>query len=345
MSKRGNGEGTLYQRKDGRWAGAYVQDGQRKAIYGRTRAEVGARLTVALKARADGRPIVNEQKTVGAYLTEWLEAVRPSLRARTWDRYEELLRLHVVPGLGQTPIARLAPEQLQRLYAAKLAEGSASTTVHHIHAVVHRALSQAERWGRVSRNVASLVDAPRLTRHEMATLSEEELRRFGEAVVGDPFEALFVLACTTGMRLSEILGLRWRDVDLERAEVQLRTTLERHRDQFRFVEPKTRGSRRSASMTSVTPRRRSPLAAESTQRSSARCSATLGSRSRSTRTRTSRRRCSARPCRRWKRPSETLGRAGCCQRLLSRSRLRDVAREKSHDFGTEGWQSGRMRRS
>ena len=250
MSRRGNGEGTICKRSDGRWVAAVsYPDGPRKWIYGATRAEVDAKLTAAKRARDQGLPASEERRTLGAFLIEWLEASRSTLRARTWVRYEELVRLHIIPELGHVALARLGPEQLQRLYAAKLAGGLSPTTVHHVHAVVHRALSQAERWGRVPRNVASLVDGPRVARREMATLTEEQLRRLDDAIAGDELEGLFVVAFTTGMRLSEILGLRWRDVDLDRAEIQLRSTLEWSGDEFGFSEPKTRGSRRHILLT------------------------------------------------------------------------------------------------
>jgi integrase len=141
----------------------------------------------------------------------------------------------------------LAHEQLQRSYALKL-ETLGDTTVHHIHAVIHRALEHALRANLVARNVADLVDAPAVKTREMVTLSEDELQRFVEAVVGDRLEALCVTAVTTGMRLSELLGLRWRDVDLTRREIHLRYTLERYHRAISFAEPKTKGSRRTVTL-------------------------------------------------------------------------------------------------
>jgi integrase len=91
-----------------------------------------------------------------------------------------------------------SPQHLQRLYAQKLKEGLSPTTVHHIHGVVHRALSQGERWGRVARNVASLVDAPRIATHEMTTLDEQQVRAFSGQLEETPLEAVLVLAFTTG---------------------------------------------------------------------------------------------------------------------------------------------------
>ncbi|HEV8536029.1 MAG TPA: site-specific integrase [Candidatus Limnocylindria bacterium] len=247
--RNANGEGTITRRRDGRWEARATQaDGKRKCFYGATRHEVDDKLLAARHAQKRGLPIADDRASVGEFLTQWLEAARPSLRSRTWERYAELVRLHVAPVIGRTPLARLSPQQLQRLYARKLSDGLSPTTVHHVHAVVHRALAQAERWGAVARNVASLVDAPRIATHEMATLNEQEVRRLAAALEGHPLEAVFVLAFTTGMRLGEILGLRWRDVERE-GEIHLRTTIERDGDEVIFVEPKTKGSRRRILLT------------------------------------------------------------------------------------------------
>jgi integrase len=209
---------------------------------------VGRKLAVAIKARQDGLPILGERQSVRQYLEGWLESVRPSLRPRTFDRYEQYLRLHAIPEIGRLPLAKLGPQHLQRLYATRLESGLSPTSVAHLHAVLHRALDQAAKWGLVTRNVASLATRPRIKRQEMATLSPEQAKAFLEAAQGDRLEALYVLALTTGMRQGELLALRWRDVDLEAGTVQVRATLQRTRDGFTLVEPKTASSRRQVAL-------------------------------------------------------------------------------------------------
>ena len=232
--RRGHNEGSIYQRDDGRWVAAvdlgYV-DGKRKRkpIYGKTRAEVAHKLTTALKAKQDGLPLTGERQTVAAYLTTWLESVRPSVRARTWTRYEQTLRVHALPALGKLPLGKLGPQDLQQLYAARLAAGSAPATVLKLHAILHHALDQAARWGLVLRNVADLVDPPRVPRHEMHTLSAEQAAHFLRTAASERLEALYVLALATGMRQGELLALRWRDVDLEKGVLAVRGSLARHK--------------------------------------------------------------------------------------------------------------------
>lgn len=243
--RRGHHEGSIFKRKDGRWCAAVSLPGNRRRyIYGKTRQEVARKLTAALRAVQDGLPLPPERLTVARFLQDWLESARPALRPRTWERYEECVRLHIAPLLGKLALARLTPSHLQRLYSQKLEEGLSPTTVFYLHAVLHRALGQAERWGLVARNVASLVTPPRAARQEMKTLSPEEARRFLEAAQGERLYALYVLAITTGMRLGELLALRWRDVDLERGVLRVTATLQKTRDGYLFAEPKTERSRR-----------------------------------------------------------------------------------------------------
>jgi integrase len=243
--RRANHEGTIYKRQDGRWvASITLPGGKRKSFYGQTRQEVAQKLTVGLKARLDGVPLPSEQLKVGQYLQDWLQSTQPSIRPSTWRRYEQLLRLYAIPTLGTLPLTRLEPRHVQRLYADCLAQGLAPATVRQLHAVLRRALGQATKWGTVARNVVALVTPPRVKRHEIQPLSVTQARALLDVAKGERLEALYVLALTSGMRLGELLGLRWRDVDLDAGTLQVRQILVRMPSGLRFGEPKTKRSRR-----------------------------------------------------------------------------------------------------
>jgi integrase len=158
--RRGAGEGSLVRRTDGRWC-AYLSlgDGGRRYLYGKTRADVQRKLAAAHRTQDDELPFSPERQTVGAFRIEWLEGQRQRLRPNTWKRYEEYVRLHAIPTLGRVKLATLSRQHLERLYAQRVATGLSPTTVHHIHAVIHKALEQAVRWNLVPRNVDGLVDA------------------------------------------------------------------------------------------------------------------------------------------------------------------------------------------
>lgn len=222
MKRRCNGEGTISKRRDGRYVAAVTLDqGRRKFVYARTREEAAKKLTELLKAKHDGLPISTEGQTVGTFLLSWLEAIRPSVRPRTWSRYSELVNLHVIPELGRVPLSRLKPQLLQQLYARKQDQGLSAATVRQVHAVLRKALADAVRWDQLARNVAALVKPPRVQRRDMVTLDPGQARAFLDAARGERLEALYVLALTTGMRRGELLALRWKDLDLELKRLQV----------------------------------------------------------------------------------------------------------------------------
>lgn len=266
MSRRGAREGSIAQRKDGRWQGRVhlgYEGGKRirKHYYGASREEVAAKLTRALAEHQRGiAPVRDERQTVGSFVERWLvESVRPTVRPRTFESYELIVRLHIVPRLGGIPIARLAPQDVQSLLVAKLAAGLSPRSVQYVHAVLRRALGQAYRWGIVARNVATLVDAPRVARAEVRPLTPAEARRFLDAIRGDRLEALYTVALALGLRQGEALGLRWTDVDLEAGTLTVNRSLQRVPRVLRdatagrlvLVEPKTARSRRTIAMPAI----------------------------------------------------------------------------------------------
>ncbi len=245
MKRRSNQEGSIRKRSDGRWEARLVLgNGERKSLYGETRQEVTRLLSQAIRDREAGISALGDRQTVEQYLVSWLEVVTHTIKPRTWQRYRELVQLHIIPTLGSVTLSKLTAQQVQNLYAAKLNEGLSSTTVHHIHAVLHRALAAALRLGLVARNVTDMVDPPAMRHPEMTTLSEEQVRALLAAVSGDRLEAFYVLALATGMRVGELLALKWRYVDLDRATLQVRATLHYTAAGYVFSKPKTKRSRR-----------------------------------------------------------------------------------------------------
>ena len=170
------------------------------------------------------------------------------MRPRTFHSYSELVRVHLGPGLGRIPLVKLTPEDVQELINRKLASGLSPRRVQYIHAVLRRALGRAEKWGKVARNVAKLVDAPTVVQAEIKPFTPEEARAFIQAIHGERLEALYTLAIATGLRQAEVLGLSWGDIDLDQRQLTVRTTLQRINGEFLFVEPKTSRSRRTLAL-------------------------------------------------------------------------------------------------
>jgi integrase len=248
MRRRGHGEGSIFKRKDGRWAASItLENHKRKTFYGKTKKEVQERLKKAQLELHQGTFIVRAQQTVAQYLHGWLEVHKQAIRPRSQERYEAIIRLHLVPRLGNIPLAKLTAQHLEELYIEKLEEGLSPTTVTAVHTMLHTALEKAVRLGLVSRNVCDLVSPPRKVQKEIKPLSPQQVLQLLEAAKGHPQETLFILALTTGMRRGELLGLKWQDLDFEKGVLQVRRALTRMPTGlgYRETEPKTKMSRRS----------------------------------------------------------------------------------------------------
>lgn len=197
--------------------------------------------------------------SVRDFLERWLQDyVKPNLGPRTAEGYEHIIRRHLIPAFGSTPLTQLKPEHIQRYYAEKSSGGRLDSkgglspkTVRHHHVTLHDALKSAVKWGLLARNPADAVDLPRFQQHEMHTLNEHDVLRFLEAAKSTPHFALFHLALFTGMRRSELLALRWSDVDMVFGQVSVNRTLHHLRNgQTVFRAPKTaKGKRMIALLT------------------------------------------------------------------------------------------------
>lgn len=248
--KRANGEGSVHKRPDGRWqAVVTLPTGKRKYYYAKTQAEASAARTRALHDLAQGLPIVAEQLTVERWLTRWLDMATPNLAPRSAARYRSLARRILMPAIGRIRLAKLSAQHIEAVYAQQLASGAAPASVRQLHAVLRRAIGEAQRLGLVQRNVAALVHAPKVPRHEMTVLLPDQAQRLLTTVRGERLEALYVLALTTGMRQGELLALRWRDVDLHECALHVQATLRyENADRYYLDPPKTPKSRRHISL-------------------------------------------------------------------------------------------------
>lgn len=248
--KRGHGEGSIYRRKDGRWVGeiflGFDQSGKKKVLrfYGKTREEVQNELIKALRDRQLGVLGEPARQTVGQFLQDWLEnSVKGSVRPRTLENYRYAVS-HMM-AIARVPLVKLTPQHIQRMYREKQ-EAGLTRTVSLMHSVLHKALGQAVKWGLVPRNVVEAVNPPRVPRKEFRPLSPEEVSRFLEAAKDDRLYALYVLAVSCGLRLGELLGLKWDDVDLAKGAIRVARQLQWIKGTGPvFSEPKSAKARRT----------------------------------------------------------------------------------------------------
>jgi integrase len=230
----------------------------------KTRREANRWLTQALGQLDQGSYVTPTRQTVGGHLLGWLPAVRSSLRPATFESYERNVRQHLVPTVGHVWLDQLTPDRLSAVYAelhrsGRLdgAGGLSPRSIRYLNTILGKALGDAVAEGKLARNVAQAkLVRDRLPRHakpEMATWSAAEVAAFLDQLRGDPLHAPILLAATTGMRRGEVLGLRWRDTDLDAGRVAVRQTLAAVRDVdgdcgrhlLVFGEPKTAKGRRT----------------------------------------------------------------------------------------------------
>jgi integrase len=221
---------------------------RQKRLSAPTKRELERRVAEHIQAVARGTYADPGRLTVADFLTRWLaslDGVAPATRRR----YHDLLHRHVLPALGSRPLGQLTPLDLQALYAARQAAGLAPTTVHLLHNVLHRALEQAVRWDLLARNPASRVQAPRPRPVAPRAWDAAQAAAFLRAAAQTPEAALWLLALTTGMRRSELPGLRWEDVDLEHGTLSVRHARKRGAGGgWELGPPKTRRSRRQLAL-------------------------------------------------------------------------------------------------
>jgi integrase len=230
--RRGKGEGSITKRPDGRWV-ARVDLGwqggkrRRKAVYGRTRREVADKLPKVLRDVQQGAPLPDERQTVAQFLTRWLDEKRTRLRLRAWATYEQAIRLHLVPGIGKIPLARLTPAQLDTWFREHQQNGASPRAIRYARTVLRAALNQARKWRVVAQNVAELVEAPRHQAREIQPLTPEQARTLLESAKGHRLGGIVSVATALGLRLGEALGLRWADVDFDAGTLSVKQALER----------------------------------------------------------------------------------------------------------------------
>jgi integrase len=260
MARRNaNGEGSIYKRKDGhgRWEGAVsvpTISGKRKRVrvYGRTRAEVREKLTLATAQVLRGTPLIDKSWKVGDYLDYWLEnIVTTTLRPTTAQRYASSVRLYLKPILGKYQLTQLTVPIVQALLNNHLASGHSVRSAQIAQTVLSSALTNAEREELLMRNVARLVKLPTYERSDVVPWTKEEVREFVQAIRPERLSVAFLLLIFYGLRRGEVLGLRWQDIDSDRRVIHVRQQVIRHSGTLHVGPLKTKASRRDLPLGTV----------------------------------------------------------------------------------------------
>jgi len=260
--RRSAGEGSVYEAADGRWRGAISwtePDGSRhrRLVSARTSAVARARLDQLRAKLRVGALAPTGGGTVAEYLAGWLERDRQRVRYSSWRSRELHVRAYLIPALGRLTLVRLSPADVERALGAFQRSGCpilpaarrrplAPRTVIHIRATLRRALNAAQRAGLVTRNAATDAAPPYVPHRPVSYLSAPDVRRLLDGTREDPSGPLFALAVTTGLRLGELLGLAWSDVDEAVGTLTVRHALaEDGERRWVLAEPKSARARRT----------------------------------------------------------------------------------------------------
>ncbi len=241
--RRGRGEGTIYQRKDGRWvAELSTEDGKRKSLYGKTQEEVIAKLKQAEYEKRQGILATGPKQKLGEYLIYWLDQVhKRRIRTSTYVRYKIARDTHIIPHLGRIPLKELKTRRLQQFFNLKADEGQSTSSLQNMRAVLHSALKQAVKERLIGTNPCEGVALPSQKKRKAQYLTLEQARTLLEKAQGSMWEPFIALALGLGMRSGELLALRWEDINFEVGALHIQHTLTLTEDQKWTIgeEPKT----------------------------------------------------------------------------------------------------------
>jgi integrase len=251
-------KGSLLRRGKNSWRLKYDAppiDGARQYRYrtlkAPSKAQAEAEATRFLATVFDGSAVDPSAETVAQFIERWLaDWARDNVSNKTWTRYAELLRLHIAARVGTIPIQKLQAAHLQGIYAAMAREGRADRTRLHAHRVISTMLKHAAQWGVVSRNVANVVDAPRVKAKEIEILTPAQVQVVLQTLHGKPPYPVVALMLATGMRRAEALPLRWQDVDLDKSVLRVERAIEQTRGAETIIlkAPKTARSKRTITL-------------------------------------------------------------------------------------------------
>ena len=216
----------------------------------RTRKEAEAELRRVLTSLDHGGDPFPAQISLADYLARWLDFQALRVRASTHKRESDLLRLHVVPVIGNLRLDRIRPGHVQLVIDRMLEAGLAPGTTVRARSVLGNAMRRAVAWGLIPANPVGVVSPPRPERPRLEVPTPADLLRLIEAARGTSWEIPVLLAATTGARRGEVLALRWSDLDFETGRLRITGSLERIVGRIERVDPKTDRARRQITLPS-----------------------------------------------------------------------------------------------
>ncbi|MBT9140180.1 MAG: Tyrosine recombinase XerC [Dehalococcoidia bacterium] len=238
--------GHITQEGKGKWkitieAGKDPATGKRKRIIRRIegrRMDAQAIMAQIITELRQDKYIDQDNTTVGQWLNTWLhDYKKSSVRLTTWESYEMIARTYLAPAIGALALQDLRPEHLQKLYNDKQQSGLSARTVRYIHTIIHAALKQAVKNQLVFRNAAEATTLPKQEKSQVRAMTISEQADFLQVVQDTRMAPAFIVLLATGLRRGELLGLRWRNVDLALARISVEENLVRTNSVSAYYQP------------------------------------------------------------------------------------------------------------
>lgn len=255
--KNANGEGSIVQRKDGRFMARYTYQGSRKTVYGKSEAEVNRKLRRILVEIENGTYIPDSKLTVAGYLRDWVEMMSPTLKIRTYTSYNGYVEKHIIPALGEKRLKDLKKQDLQKFFNAKMVGGRldgkpgglSNKTLTNIYTMFSEALTAAVENDPplIKYNPIIGIRLGKQVKKEMRVLDEAEqmaLQRAAQQFTS-PQAFGIIVDLYTGMRIGELLALTWEDVDVKEKVIHVRHTVARVENIEKGRQPTPNGKMKS----------------------------------------------------------------------------------------------------
>ena len=228
---KANGEGSIVKLSNGKYKGTVtveviwnpnntVKKQVRKSFTHEKKGEVQKWLNEQISQKNNGTLVSPRETTIKQWIENWLEKYKKNkLKTRTYESYDAIIKNHIIPAIGKKRLQDLRTKDLQELYTKKVNEGKSPQTIRHIHIIIHSSLKQALKENLIPRNVADFCELPEKIRPKVNVMTLEELKQLLEANKNHKFYPLLLLEIGTGLRASELLGLHWHNLDLDKGSL------------------------------------------------------------------------------------------------------------------------------
>lgn len=252
--RRGNQEGSIHKREDGKWRVQVSIEGNRLSFTAKTRQECQIWLKKTISQIDSGMSFQGANMKLSQFLDIWLKTIKENRREKTFIQYQDITNRFIIPTFGDTKLRDLQPIRIEKYFTEKQSEGFGDRTVQIIYSVLHSALNSALKKGLIGRNPLAAVEKPKIKNpRKKITLDSNQVQDFFMAINGERLETLYHLAISTGMRQGEILGLMWTDIDWEKKRLKIERQIQRIPGKgLVFTPPKTDTGKRILSLGDAT---------------------------------------------------------------------------------------------